>query len=87
MGLAEWFDKQPYGAMTKLMLDAALAGTPVSWATICRAKRRQPINDRSAQIICKLTKGAVPVEILRAGRPARVKPAARGRSRKRRKAA
>lgn len=60
MGLAKWFESQPDGAMTRMLHDLLKAATPVSWATICRAKRGEPISEKSAKIISAYTKRTDP---------------------------
>jgi hypothetical protein len=87
MGLKEWLASQPFGTMSRMLIDLHTAGTPVSWATICRASRGQPIGDRTARAISKYTRGQVPVELLRAGLRVKAARERRGRTRKRRKAA
>ena len=64
MELDEWFASQPEGAMTRMLHDLIRLKTPVSWATICRAKRRQAIREKSAAIISAYTKGKVSVPTL-----------------------
>lgn len=53
--------------MTKAMWATRDAGTPVSWATICRAARGEPVSERVADILSAHTGGKVPVESLRKG--------------------
>lgn len=67
MPLNVWFRKQGKGSMTKMMWDTRDAGTPVSWATICRAKRGAPVSEASAKIISEYTGGKVSVPSLVSG--------------------
>jgi hypothetical protein len=87
MGLNEWFESQPEGAMTEMLWKTREKGTPVSWSTICRAKKGLPIGRRSAQIISRYTKRQVSYDSLRNGCAAEAQPAANRRGRKRRRAA
>jgi len=81
MGLKEWFRSQPEGAMTEMLWKTKESGTPVSWATICRAKRGEPVSRKSAEIIRAYTQGAVSYDSLRRGSRAVRKARAMARAR------
>jgi hypothetical protein len=91
MGLDEWFDRQSDGALTRMLWRTRELGTPVSWSTICRAKRGLPVGHRAATIISRYTRGKVSYAELRAGcAAAEAAPPAAAvakRQRKRRRAA
>jgi hypothetical protein len=76
MNLKEWCDGQGPGSITRLAFDTRLAYT-----TVWRATQGVPVDDTSAELISKATKGKVTKTALREGFARKVRRAAKKASR------